>query len=207
MFNPTHIVQSGGLLLITAIIFAECGLFVGFFLPGDTLLISAGVFAAQGKLPIVWLLLLVCTAAIAGDNTGYQIGRSMGSRLFKKKDSVFFRQQYVHQAEAFFEKYGSKAMLFSHLLPVMRTFVPVVAGVGKMDRRKFIFFDAIGDIAWAMIVTLFGYWFGRKIPNIDHYLTIAILLAIAFSFSPMIYHLIKAWRERRKVVSADVEKP
>jgi membrane-associated protein len=196
--SPAHIIESGGLLLITAIIYAECGLFVGFFLPGDTLLISAGIFAAQGKISLAWLLILVCLAAIAGDNTGYQIGKSMGRRLFTKKDGLFFRHEYVVQAEKFFERYGSKAMLFSHLLPVIRTFVPVVAGVGRMNRKLFFIFDAIGDITWGIVVTLFGFWFGRKIPNIDHYLTLIIIAAIAFSFGPVVYHLLKALWERRK---------
>ena len=192
MLNPSELIQSGGLLFIGLIVFAESGMLVGFFFPGDTLLLSAGVFAAQGKLPLAGLLLIVSLAAVAGDNTGYQIGKTMGPRLFRKKDGLLFRQAYVEQAEKFFERYGSKSMLIAHFIPVVRTFAPIVAGVGKMPRGKFAFFDAIGDSAWAIVVTMLGYWFGSKIPNIDHYVLPVVGLAVLFSFGPMVYHLIKA---------------
>ena len=170
MFNVDHIIQAGGLLLIAALIFGESGMFIGFFFPGDTLLLAAGVFAAQGKLPIVLTIAVIALAAIAGDNVGYHIGRRYGRRLFRKPDSPVFKQEYVQQAEAFYERYGSKTMLIAHFLPIIRTFAPAVAGVARMDYRKFFIFDAIGDIAWATVVTLIGYWFGSKIPNIDHYI-------------------------------------
>lgn len=199
MFNPQHLVESGGLILVTLIIFAESGLFFGFFLPGDTLLLSAGVFASQGKLPLVLLIVLLCIASIVGDNLGYQIGRSMGKRLFHKKDGLLFRHAYIVRAERFFERFGSKAMLLSHALPVMRTFVPTVAGVGKMDRKKFIFFDALGDIGWVVIVILFGYWFGKRLPQLSRFMPYTILAAFLFSFTPMIYHLTKAlWGKYHK---------
>lgn len=169
---------------------------VGFFFPGDTLLISAGVFAAQGKLSLAALLIVASLAAIAGDNTGYQIGKSTGHKIFKKKDGFLFRQEYVERSEAFFERYGSKTMLIAHFIPIVRTFVPIVAGVGQMDRAKFFIFDAIGDIAWAIIVTMLGYWFGSKIPNIDHYILPVVGLAVLFSFGPMVYHIIKAFMQR-----------
>src|SRR5665213_1285870 len=197
MLNPTELIQSGGLLLIAVIIFAESGMLVGFFFPGDTLLLSAGVFAAQGKLPLAGLIVIVALAAIAGDNTGYQIGKTAGPRLFRKKDGLLFRQEYVERSEKFFERYGNKAMLLAHFVPVVRTFTPIVAGVGRMPRRQFFVYDAIGDISWAIIVTMLGYWFGSRIPNIDHYLLPVVGLAILFSFSPMVYHLLKALLEKR----------
>src|SRR5579884_4328056 len=168
MFNINHIIQAGGLLLIGAIIFGESGMFIGFFFPGDTLLLSAGVFAAAGKLSLAGIFVVVSIAAILGDNTGYHIGKKWGRSLFKKPDGIVFKQQYVHESELFFAKYGSKTMLFAHFVPVIRTFAPAVAGVGRMKYYKFVIFDAIGDIAWAIIVTLVGYWFGRKIHNLDH---------------------------------------
>lgn len=200
MLNPQHLIESGGLLLITLLIFAESGMLLGFFLPGDTLLLSAGIFAAQGKLPggLALFIPLVALAAIAGDNVGYTIGQHAGPRLFRKKDGLLFRHEYVERAEKFYERFGSKAMLMAHFIPVIRTFAPITAGVGKMPRARFALFDAIGDCAWATIVTLIGYWFGSKIPNIDHYILLAVGLAIAFSFSPMIYHLAKAVLERRR---------
>lgn len=184
--------------MIGLIIFGESGMFIGFFFPGDTLLLTAGIFAGQGKLWLPAIFAVVSIAAIAGDNTGYHIGKRYGRRLFRKPDSLFFRQQYIQQAEVFYEKYGSKTMLFAHFLPVVRTFAPVVAGVGRMNYAKFAIFDAIGDIAWAIIVTLIGYWFGTKIPNIDHYVLLAVGAVVIITLGPTFYHVIKALREKRK---------
>lgn len=197
MLSVTDIIQSGGLLLIAAIVFGESGMFLGFFFPGDTLLLTAGVFAAQGKLSVVAVIVVVALAAIIGDNTGYHIGRRYGRRLFRKPDSIVFRQEYVRRAEAFFERFGSKTMLLAHFVPVVRTFAPAVAGVARMDRKQFIIFDAIGDIAWAAILTMIGYWFGTKIPNIDHYILLAVAAAMAVTLGPSLYHLYQAVRRGR----------
>ncbi len=158
---------------------------------------TAGVFAAQGKLPLAAVIVVVALAAIAGDNIGYHIGRRYGRRLFRKPDGMIFRQDYVQRAEAFFERFGSKAMLLAHFVPIVRTFTPAVAGVARMDRKQFIIFDAIGDTAWAVIVTMIGYWFGTKIPNIDHYILIAVAVAITFTLGPTVYHVAKALLEKR----------
>jgi len=198
MFNVAHIVQAGGLLLIATMIFAESGMFVGFFFPGDTLLLSAGVFAAQGKLPLVWTIVVIALAAIAGDNAGYHIGKRYGRKLFSKPDGLVFRQEYVRRAEQFYERWGSRTMLLAHFVPVVRTFAPATAGAGRMPYKKFVFFDAIGDIAWAVIVTLVGYWFGRKIPNIDHYILLAVGSVVVITLGPTIYHLLKALRQKRR---------
>lgn len=189
MLNPTHLVQSGGLLLIGLLIFGESGMFIGFFFPGDTLLISAGVFAAAGKLSLASIMFVASIAAILGDNTGYTIGKVMGPRLFRKKDGLLFRHEYVERAEHFFERFGSKAMMFAHFIAVVRTFAPILAGVGKMNHFKFFLFDAIGDIAWAIAMTLVGYYIGNKIPNIDHYILLLVLAATLFTFGPVLYHL------------------
>lgn len=198
-----QIIKAGGLLLIGAIIFAESGMFVGFFLPGDTLLLSAGIFAAQDKLSLVNVILVVTIAAIAGDNVGYHIGKKYGRRLFSKPDGIVFRQQYVEQAEKFYERWGSKMMLVSHFVPVVRTFAPPVAGVAKMNYRQFVVFDAIGILAWAIGVTLIGYWFGSKIPNIDQYIMLAVGGVVVITLGPTVYHVIKAILEKRKM---DAEK-
>jgi membrane-associated protein len=192
MFDVTHIVQAGGLLLIAAIIFGESGMFIGFFFPGDTLLLSAGIFAGQGKLSLVAIFVVVSLAAILGDNTGYHIGKRYGRRLFRKPDGIVFRQEYVQKAEIFYEKYGSKTMLIAHFIPIVRTFAPAVAGVARMNYKQFAIFDAIGDIAWAVIVTLIGYWFGQRIPNIDHYILLAVGSVMIITLGPTIYHLVKA---------------
>lgn len=206
MFDINHIIQAGGLLLIGLIIFAESGMFVGFFFPGDTVLLSAGVFAAAGKLNLVSIIIVVAIAAILGDNTGYHIGKRYGRKLFKKKDGIVFKQQYVQQAEIFYEKYGSKTMLFAHFVPVVRTFAPPVAGVGKMKYKDFVIFDAIGDIFWAIIVTLVGYWFGSKIHNLDHYILLAVAAVVILTLGPTFYHIGKALLEKRKASSKDDSK-
>lgn len=202
MPSVADLIQSGGLLLIALIVFGESGMFLGFFFPGDTLLLTAGVFAAQGKLSLTAVILVVAVAAIAGDNTGYHIGRRYGRRLFKKPDSIVFRQEYVHKAEHFFERFGAKTMLFAHFVPIVRTFAPPVAGVANMDRKKFIIFDAIGDIGWAVIVTMIGYWFGTKIPNIDSYILLAVAAAMTITLGPSVYHFYQAVRRNRNKKSS-----
>ncbi len=187
--DVTSIIQSGGLLAIAAIIFAESGLMVGFFLPGDTLLLSAGVLAAQGKLPLALTIAVIALSAILGDNTGYSLGRSMGPRLFRKKDGILFRHEYVTRAEKFYEKYGAKTMLLAHFIPVVRSFAPLVAGVGKMPRWQFFMFDAVGDIVWAIITTLIGYWFGSKIKNLDHYILPTFIIIACATFGPTLWHI------------------
>lgn len=198
MFDVSNLIQTGGLVLIALIIFAESGMFIGFFFPGDTLLLTAGVFAAHNKLPLIPTIAIIALAAIAGDNTGYYIGRRWGRRLFKKPDGLFFRQEYVQRAELFYERFGSRTMLLAHFVPIVRTFAPPVAGVAKMDHKQFFFFDAIGDIAWAIVITLVGYWFGSKIPNLDHYILLAVGIAMVFTLGPTVYHLIKALLEDRR---------
>ena len=194
-----------GIFAILFVIYAESGLLIGFFFPGDTLLLTAGIFAAQGHLNITEVIAVIAFAAILGDNVGYLIGKRYGRGLFKKKDGVFFRQDYVQRAERFYERWGSRTMLFSHFVPVVRTFAPPVAGVAKMDHKKFFFFDAIGIIAWAFTVTMVGYWFGTKIPNIDHYIILAVVGVMAFTLGPTFYHLGKALLENRRKKQAKTD--
>ena len=205
MFDPSSLLDGVGvtlaLLIIGGIIFAESGMLVGFFLPGDTLLLTAGIFAAQGKLPLSLTIAVIAGAAICGDNLGYHIGKHVGPRLFRRRDGILFRQEYVERAERFFNRFGSKTMLLSHFVPVVRTFAPIIAGVGKMDRKMFFVYDAIGDIAWAVILTLVGFWFGSKIPNIDHYFLLFIGLALCVTFGPMLWHLLvnkRFWQAIRR---------
>jgi membrane-associated protein len=191
MLDVNHLIQAGGLLLIAAVVFAESGMMVGFFLPGDTLLLSAGIFAAQGKLSLGLTIAVIAAAAIAGDNVGYHIGKYAGPRLFRKKDSLVFRHDYLMRAEQFYEKYGSKAMLLAHFVPVVRTFAPIVAGIGRMPYAKFVIFDGIGDIVWATAVTLIGYFFGSRVPNLDHYILPVFIGVIVLTFGPTIYHVLR----------------
>jgi membrane-associated protein len=194
MFNVTGLLSGAGvvlgLVIIGGIIFSESGMLVGFFMPGDTLLLTAGAFAALGKLPLAGVIAVVAVAAIAGDNVGYLIGRRYGRRLFRKEDGLLFRHEYVMRAENFYERFGTKTMLLAHFVPVVRTFAPIVAGIARMNRAQFFVFDAIGDIAWAILLTLIGYWFGKRFPNIDHYFILAVFGAVLITFGPMVYHLV-----------------
>jgi len=193
--NIEQLLQSAGvltgLILVGGMVFAESGLLVGFFLPGDTLLFTAGFFAAQGKLPLGWLILVVILAAIAGDSVGYTIGRRTGHKIFRKQDGLFFRQEYIAKAEAFYKDHGGKTIILARFLPIIRTFAPLVAGVGNMPYKRFLSFNVVGAAAWGGGVILLGHWLGSKIPNIDHYLLPIVLLATVFTFSPVVLHIIK----------------
>lgn len=188
--DPETIIQAGGLLLIAFIVFAECGLLFGFFLPGDTLLFAAGFFASQGQLEIASLIVVIVLSAIAGNAAGYEIGKRAGPKLFKKEDGIIFRKEYIQQAEIFYEKHGGKTILLARFVPLVRTFAPVVAGIGRMDLKLFSFYNVLGSIIWGVGVTLSGYYLGSKIPNIDTYILPIILLAMAASFGPTIYHIL-----------------
>ena len=202
----THLVQTGGLVMLAAIIFAESGMMVGFFFPGDTLLFSAGILAAAGHLPIVWTVVVIALAAIAGDNTGYHIGKHLGPRLFKKEDGLIFRKDLILKAERFYEKYGTKTMLIAHFIPVIRSFAPVTAGAGKMDYRQFVVYDAIGDIAWAASVTLLGYFVGSRIPGIEKLIEPILIGIILVTLIPTIYHALKDPKIRAKLTGRRIPK-
>jgi membrane-associated protein len=206
MFDVKSIVESGGLLLIALIIFGESGMFIGFFFPGDTLLLSAGILAAAGSINLVSVIVVVALAAIAGDNVGYHIGKRYGRGLFKKKDGILFKQEYLQRAEKFYEKYGSRAMLFAHFVPVVRTFAPATAGIAHMNYKQFFIYDAIGDIAWATSVTLIGYWLGSRIPNIDHYIMAVLGGVILVVLAPTLFHLAKALLQNHRTATKSAKK-
>lgn len=198
MFDVNTIITSGGIALVSLIVYAEVGLFLGFFLPGDTLLIAAGILAAAGKLNLIWLIVAIIVSAIAGDNTGYWIGRHLGPRLFRKPDGLIFQKDHIEKSHRFFDKHGSKTLLISHFLPFLRSFVPLLAGAGSMPYRKFVIFNAIGDVAWGVSITLVGYFFGSRIPNIDHYIMYVLAGVILFSVIPTTYRVVQRKREQSK---------
>ncbi|HVC36466.1 MAG TPA: DedA family protein [Candidatus Dormibacteraeota bacterium] len=206
MFDVNHLIQIWGLTFVAIVVFSEVGLMVGFFLPGDTLLLSAGIFAAQGKLPLIWTIVVIASAAIAGDNTSFWVGHKLGPRLFRKPNGLLFRQEYVTKAEKFYEIYGNKTALLAHFLPIIRTFSPLLAGVGKMHYPRFVIFDALGDIVWAAAITLLGYFVGTKIPNIDHYVLATFVFVVFVSFGPSAYHLFRALQTRRQSKTANLDK-
>jgi len=191
MFDVTHIIEAGGLLLIALIIFAESGMMVGFLFPGDTLLLSAGVLAASGRLSLTLTVAVIAGAAILGDNVGYHIGRHFGRRLFGKPDGVIFRREYILRAEEFYEKHGSKTMLIAHFVPIVRSFVPITAGAGRMPLTSYIIYDAVGDTVWAAAITSFGYFVGSRVPGIDRYVEPVLIVGVLVLLIPTLYHALK----------------
>lgn len=191
MFDLVWIIKTAGYLGLFGIVFAESGLFFGFFLPGDSLIFTAGFLASQGYLNIYALLFLLFVAAVLGDNVGYWFGAKIGPMIFKKEDSRFFKKRYVNEAHDFFEKYGGKSLILARFVPVVRTFVPIVAGVGEMTYKKFFFFNLVGGLLWTFGMALSGYWLGRIIPGIDQYIIPIVLLIIIVSVLPGLGHLLK----------------
>ena len=190
------LVQWGGYVGLTAIIFAETGLVFGFFLPGDSLLVTAGLLASQPQFGLnVYLLGAILTAAaIIGDAVGYWIGRMSGPRLFKKEESLFFKPKYLRQAHDFYERHGGKTIVIARFMPIVRTFVPVVAGAAGMAYSRFTFFNIFGGIFWIWSMLFTGYFLGRYIPGVDEHIEIVIIVVVLLSISPALYHW---WKSRR----------
>lgn len=199
LLSVDSIVQSGGILAISLIIFAESGLLIGFFLPGDTLLLAAGLLASQDKLPIPILLVCVIIAAIAGYHLGYIIGERAGPRIFRRKDGVLFRQEYIKSAELFSKKHGGKAVLLARFLAVVRTIVPVVAGMGKMDKRKFTTYNVIGAIIWTTSIILGSYWLGNQFPNLDKFIIPLLILAMVLTTGSILWQFARNSRKRHEL--------
>jgi membrane-associated protein len=193
--DPRDLLVTFGTIGLFLIVFAESGLFFGFFLPGDSLLFTAGLFAAQGTLNLPLILVGCFIAAVAGDQVGYVFGQRVGPALFKRPDSKLFKQEYVERARAFFEKHGPKTIVLARFVPIVRTFAPILAGVGRMQYRTFVSYNLIGGFLWAVGVTLLGYWLGNLIPDIDAYLLPIIAVIIALSFIPIGLEWLKRRRE------------
>lgn len=198
--DPQTIIATGGLALIAFMVFAESGLLFGFFFPGDTLLFAAGLIASQGQFSIFAAVGVIVVSAAAGGQAGYYIGQRFGVRLFRKKDGLIFRHEYIEQAEAFYEKHGGKTIILARFVPIVRTFAPVVAGIGAMNLKRFTFYNIIGSTIWGVGVTLLGYYFGRYIPNIDKLLLPIIAFVMLASFAPALYHIIKDPASRKKIL-------
>jgi membrane-associated protein len=195
MFDLLSLIQAGGYVGLFLIVFAESGLFFGFFLPGDSLLFTAGFLASQGLLNIWLLVPLLFVAAVLGDAVGYWFGRKVGPRIFSKKDSVVFNPEHVKKAHDFFEKHGKKAIILARFLPIIRTFTPIVAGVAKMEYSVFLAFNLLGGLFWIVGLVLLGYFLGSLVPNADRYLLPIVLMIIVVSLLPGIYEIYKARRK------------
>ncbi|GAA4304409.1 DedA family protein [Compostibacter hankyongensis] len=190
LINPQWILEHGGLWLLLFIIFAETGLFVGFFLPGDSLLFVTGMtLSASGHINglNVWEVIgVMALAGIAGNFAGYWFGRKSGPLLFKRKDSLLFKKKHLEAAHAFYEKYGGGAIVFARFLPFIRTFAPIVAGVVKMEYKKFIVYNIIGSVAWVCSMILLGYYLGKAIPGLDEHLELIVLGIIIITTAPVL---------------------
>lgn len=198
-------ILGGGLLAIGGTVFAESGLLIGFFLPGDTLLFGAGILAAQGVFSLPLLIFVVITAAILGDNVGYSIGRRTGKRLLDKKESILFKPERVELAEKFYQQHGGKTIILARFVPVVRTFAPMVAGMSKMPREKFMIYNITGGILWGGGVTLAGYYLGKQLPWLENFITPVILVIIFGSVGVALFHLLKE-KETRDLVIARIKR-
>src|SRR6266851_835593 len=195
LYNPDglkELIRSGGAPLICTIVFVETGFFVGFFLPGDSLLVTAGVFSAAGVIPLKWLLLPVMLCAIIGDQIGYWIGRSAGATLYRREDSLFFRRSHLQRAHDFYEKYGGRAVILARFIPIIRTFCPPVAGAAKMSYARYLAFDIFGGVFWVAAMILGGYSLGRSVPNIGQRIHYVIAVVIFLSVLPAIISILRA---------------
>ena len=189
-----ELIRSGGAPLVCTIVFIETGFFVGFFLPGDSLLITAGIFSYAGVIPLKWLLLPVMLCAIAGDQIGYWIGRSAGAALYRRDDSFFFRRSHLLRAHDFYEKYGGRAVILARFVPIVRTFCPPVAGAARMPYSRYLLFDIFGGVFWISATILGGYGLGHFIPNIGKYIHLVIAAVVIVSILPAIIGVLRSRR-------------
>jgi membrane-associated protein len=192
LYDVPAIIRWGGLIGLIAIVYAETGLLIGFFLPGDSLLVTAGLFAANGELDIVTLNLCLMAAAIAGDATGYWIGSRAGAALYRRPDSLLFRKKHLLYTRDFYERHGGKTIVIARFVPILRTFAPVVAGVGQMGYRRFATYNVAGGIGWVASMTLAGYFLGRAIPNLEENLHLVVAIVIALSLLPLAITFLRA---------------
>jgi membrane-associated protein len=206
-------IRTAAFIALAVIVFAETGLLVGFLLPGDSLLVTVGIVAWTADWPLHWLMLLLTVAAVVGNNCGYMIGAKAGPRLFKRDESFFFRKSYLLQAHAFYERHGGKTIILAQFVPIIRTFAPVVAGIGKMDRRRFVAFTVVGAVLWIGSMLTIGYiltpvldpplkgLLGNDFQTAKHVEKVIFLVILA-SISPMLIAGLRGWLAKRKAARA-----
>ena len=199
IYDVRGLVQTVGYIGLVIIIFSETGLLAGFFLPGDSLLVTAGLFAAKGDMNILLLNLLLIPAAVIGDAVGYWIGHKAGPHLFKKEQSLFFRKDYLIKTHEFYEKYGGVTIILARFMPIIRTFAPTVAGIAQMKYFDFFKYNVFGGILWVSGMTLLGYFLGNVIPDIDKHIEKVIVIIVFLSISPAIYKYISHKIKKRKL--------
>jgi len=198
--HPQSIIHYGGLTLLVIVVFAETGIMMGFFLPGDSLLFTAGLLTATGFLDhsIYTVLFSVTLAAILGDSFGYYVGSKMGKALFKKKESWLFKPEYVTITKQFYDKHGGKALILGRFLPIIRTFAPILAGVVNLEYSKFIVYNVIGGVLWVFSLIITGYFLGIWVPNIKEYLEYIIIFMIIVTTIPVVRTFLKERKEAKK---------
>src|SRR5260221_203332 len=194
LINVKGLIEWGGTLLVCIIVFIETGFFVGFFLPGYSLLVTAGIFAAAEVVPLRWLFLPVMACAIVGDQIGYWIGRAAGPALYKREDSLFFRRSHLQRAHDFYEKYGGRAVIFARFVPIFGTFCPPVAGAARMPYTRYLMFDIFGGVLWVGAMILGGYFLGRNVPNIGQRIHYVIAAVVVLSLLPAVISILRARR-------------
>jgi membrane-associated protein len=199
IYDVRGLIQWGGTLLVCIIVFVETGFFVGFFLPGDSLLVTAGIFAAAGQVKLAYLLSLVFLCAVAGDQIGYWIGRKAGEALYRRPDSLVFKKKHLERAHNFYETYGGKTIILARFVPIVRTFCPPVAGAARMNYAHYFVYDIFGGLLWADGLILVGYFLGSAIPNIGDRIHVVIGVVVFLSILPAI---ISAWRARTELRKA-----
>ncbi|MGH7616056.1 MAG: VTT domain-containing protein, partial [Gemmatimonadaceae bacterium] len=189
------LVAWGGYVGLSVIIFAETGLLIGFFLPGDSLLVTAGLLAGtMGVFNVYWLGLLLTVASVLGNTSGYAIGKAAGPRLFSRENSLLFNKKHLYRAHEFYERHGGKTIVIARFMPIVRTFVPVVAGMGQMDYARYTMFNVVGGVAWIWSMLFIGYFLGRYIPGVDQHVETVIIVVIFLSLLPGIISWLKARR-------------
>lgn len=202
VYDVQGIIEWGGIALVCTIIFVETGLFVGFFLPGDSLLVTAGVFAAAGHLQLVTLLSTVTLCAICGDQVGYWIGRSTGQALYKREDSLFFKRRHMERARQFYEAHGGKTIVFARFVPILRTFCPVVAGCAQMPYSRFVSYSIAGGCSWVCGMILSGFFLASLVPNISQRIHYVIAVVVFLSFLPPLIGALRARSQSARRTSA-----
>ena len=184
------LIQTVGYLGVFTIVFLESGMMIGFFFPGDSLLFTAGFLSSQGILDIKVLMAGCFAAAVLGDSVGYYIGQKFGRKLFNKEKSIWFHKDHLLRAQRFYDKHGGKTIILARFIPVIRAFAPVVAGVGLMKYKRFVVFNLVGAVLWAIIIPLLGFYLGSAIPDVDKYLLPIVGLIIVASFLPVLHHVL-----------------
>jgi len=192
--NLTIFVETIGYAGLFAIVFAESGLFFGFFFPGDSLLFSAGLLASQGIFNVWQLVILLALAAIFGDSVGYWFGKKVGPAIFSREDGRFFHKRHIERTKTFYEKYGSRTIVLARFVPIVRTFAPILAGVGSMPYKKFLSYNIVGGILWSFALIFVGYFLGIFVPGAESYVTLIAIVIIIISFLP----ILKEMRNQKK---------